>query len=1479
MASFSVDITDIVFAGGRTGYKTVTISNAPASGVTASLRGTNSTYFRVAAVETNRTYTISTKQANNTGSNRTATVRFTNNGSNADYVDVSLVQYSVTDMVMYVTGATSSGYGDYTVNVSNDMGSTSVILDVAGGNGASATVITGSTWLGSTAGTPAVSDTGFVMYNVTYITNTESERTGEVRYVAANTGWVNTLTVVQAGGASESLSVTPSSLNYNSGGGTSSIAVTYRGSTYNCDTTDVSSWVSVSLSTVMTGVLSGTVTCASNASTAQRSGNVVFSDMSGSINLPITQLGRSVTLSVSPSSLSYTSAGGTKTLAVTYDGTLSTNAASMPSWLTQSYVTIDSSHRTYTINASANTSSSSRSFNFNLQDDNMSVAVPISQEGQQTPTPQLSIDPTSSSVSSSSGTVAVVFPDIEREDITSVSYVISDDSWISFVERGNYRNLVFSYTQNNSSSSRTGTITFSAPGYTSSVYTIQQLGTGALQLLVSPETTNVGYSSGTTYLTVTKSDGSSTYNDITYTTPDSWIQQISGVNIWYTIRYDANYSSSSRTGTITFSAPGYESCLYVLNQSASSAPLVSFSLDSIEFNYLGGQEDKQYCAITYNGYSGAMYARYTGDTMPFNYTLGSWPVISSGTLGFECYLTPGSRNDSYTDLTGKFEFYTEQTGGYKLAELPVIWKGTPKNMTVLPDVIGCFNSSILKYRELPVYVTSTGDITVTAPSWIETTLLEENNTYKTYKIRFHSVDSTAKNGYVVFTSGGNSVIVNVYGKTAGSLVTPSPFAVPLTGGTKYMMFSSTARDRRSQYAGSADYPGVDSYPSFGTLYRYFYESDMEPCFTLFKYTVGSTQSDRSTTARIKYTVPGPSQSTNSFTIYQQAGVLGASPSEMHFSSNGGSDTVAVTFTGTLVINDTLPSWLSVTELSSTTGSKVYSITVLRNTGDTRYHNIIFQDDNGMIMLPVVQDVGSPAIIVTPSSNVVSDAGGTISVTVAGPDGMDYNISGSWVTLLSHSGSTYTFTYAANTSSDSRTATVTFSATGYLPGTYRLTQAAGGVLKVNPKSLKFHRMASTKKISFSNVTSGLVDYSITYIDDSGWLNVSGNGLLKEVSVVDNSGSRRRASIRFSDHNDSSNYVIVPVIQGGDGYDSIWMDTLYYPVNRDTDGSYYYRIVDANTNEEYFRGISAKPQGWGGNTGGIDIPRLVEDHIYSDFIESESLSSWDEMKGYCTVDVYNMTASDYPGVIDDTFKYWNDWSNYEEMYDYTVCLNDPINSRGCDNMIIPFCVYYDDLATFRILDTSKNGSTRTYTLPVPGYPFVMTSGSFNSSKTVEFRQDDEILFSYDMDHCGNGAFLYRNRFGGWDSFLIEGNIIKKDNYTKLNYRKKGEYNSGYSINSLHHFDEKYTDSIDINTEYEVYTGWLTDEESERLAYHLLSSPVVYFQNFTGDLFDGDTFTLIPVRFTNASVEYKKFRNGRRLVNYIITFEKANIQKVRR
>ena len=439
----------------------------------------------------------------------------------------------------------------------------------------------------------------------------------------------------------------------------------------------------------------------------------------------------------------------------------------------------------------------------------------------------------------------------------------------------------------------------------------------------------------------------------------------------------------------------------------------------------------------------------------------------------------------------------------------------------------------------------------------------------------------------------------------------------------------------------------------------------------------------------------------------------------------------------------------------------------------------------------------------------------------------------------------------------------------------------GSLKVYPKKLRYYSDGGKILVSFTNRPDAGIGYAITYTDGSGWLSVEGVTPNMYVSATANDGIRRRAEIKFYDLSDNTNYVIVPVIQGSvGGYTSIWMDDLYYPENRDTSGNYFYKVVNQDSGQTYFMGISSKPLSWTGNIGGIDIPRLVDNYIKSDFVQQNTGEDWADMhSGYCTVDVYNMTKTD--AVVDATFKYWNDWSRFERKYDYTRSLNDPINGKGCNNMIIPFCVYYDDAATFTIVDTDKNGKINTHTLSSPSSPFMMRYNSYYDIKKVEYKQDDDVLFSYDMNHCGPGAFIYRNRFGGWDSFLIEGNISKTDNYTKQNYRIKGEYNQEYVINTLKYIDEKRTDSIDIDTTYEASTGWLTDEESERLVFHLLSSPIVYFQNLhkENQLYDTDSnFDIIPVRITASSSEYKKFRNGRRLVNYLITFEKCNIEKVR-
>ena len=620
-------------------------------------------------------------------------------------------------------------------------------------------------------------------------------------------------------------------------------------------------------------------------------------------------------------------------------------------------------------------------------------------------------------------------------------------------------------------------------------------------------------------------------------------------------------------------------------------------------------------------------------------------------------------------------------------------------------------------------------------------------------------------------------------------------------------------------------------------------------------------------------------------------ILEVDPTVLTYPASGGVMVLDVTYSGTLTTSE-FPSWLTYETVNVDSTHRSYTITASKNSNtSSRNFNLEISNGTDTVTVPITQAGAEAAsLTISPTGASVGSAAGTTTVTVTstGVDTVECSISEGWVSLKTQSSNVYTFSYTANNNFYSRTATVTFSASGFEPVTYTLVQSAVALpdvpssLKVYPKKLRYYGEGGGRMVSFTNRPEGGIDYEITYIDGSDWLSVTDYGPDKYVSATENSGIRRRASIRFYDVNDSTNYVVVQVIQGNiDGYNSIWMDDLYYPESRDDNGNYYYRLVNQKNNEEYFEGVSTKPTSFAGEIGGIDIPRLIDGHLHS-LLLSGSSSDWSDMlESYLTVDIYNMTENGYPGVVDATFKYCNDWSRFEKRYDYTRSLNDPINGKGCDNMVIPFCVYYDDAATFSIVYTEKNGNVNTYTLSKPSTPFAMRTNSFYDIKKLEYKQDDEVIFSYDMDHCGPGAFIYRNRFGGWDSFLIEGNIIKTDNYTKLNWSRKGEYNQGYHINTLKYINEKVTDSVNIDTTYQAYTGWLSDEEAERLVFHLLSSPIVYFQNLhkENQVFDTDPlFNLMPIRITTSSAEYKKFRNGKKLINYLITFEKSNTEKVR-
>ena len=326
MASFSVDITEIVFAGGRTGSKVVTISNAPSGGLGISNTGYG-THFRVVVKEENVSYSIETKATNSTEDQYSSTIRFYNKDDSTDYVEISVCQRTVYTFDLFGDNLKNTSQSDiYNWDFGNQQGSTDLFIDSSLGYEGLATVTKGTNWLSAVKENPT--DTGFYHYTINYTSNTNTkERIGYIECTAGSSGWIKKIIVSQASG----LSISPTSSSVDSLSGTVEITVSSSG------ISDVSYVINSEWIEFLSN--SGSIytfSYAENGTADAREGSITFSGGGMSQTFTLSQASRSI-LSATPSSLLFTKSGGVKTLSVTYRGTI--NWSQAPSWIRDSYYT------------------------------------------------------------------------------------------------------------------------------------------------------------------------------------------------------------------------------------------------------------------------------------------------------------------------------------------------------------------------------------------------------------------------------------------------------------------------------------------------------------------------------------------------------------------------------------------------------------------------------------------------------------------------------------------------------------------------------------------------------------------------------------------------------------------------------------------------------------------------------------------------------------------------------------------------------------------------------------------------------------------------------------------------------------------------------------------------------------------------------------------------------------------------------------
>ena len=179
-------------------------------------------------------------------------------------------------------------------------------------------------------------------------------------------------------------------------------------------------------------------------------------------------------------------------------------------------------------------------------------------------------------------------------------------------------------------------------------------------------------------------------------------------------------------------------------------------------------------------------------------------------------------------------------------------------------------------------------------------------------------------------------------------------------------------------------------------------------------------------------------------------------------------------------------------------------------------------------------------------------------------------------------------------------------------------------------------------------------------------------------------------------------------------------------------------------------------------------------------------------------------DENGTLLEEYAFLNDWSYESGFNGSAAVLSHPVNNQFATNML-------------KLKTIFANGE-------------VIVSNNNNS---------------FTENVCGaRYALYYLNAYGGWDSFLITGDVTKTDKLKQYNYNKS------FNNNTIQFEKGRYI--VETETYWKMYTGILSDEEAENLVSNLLNTTTLYIH----DLEDNK---IIPAIISNTSNVYKTYKNN--------------------
>ena len=336
--------------------------------------------------------------------------------------------------------------------------------------------------------------------------------------------------------------------------------------------------------------------------------------------------------------------------------------------------------------------------------------------------------------------------------------------------------------------------------------------------------------------------------------------------------------------------------------------------------------------------------------------------------------------------------------------------------------------------------------------------------------------------------------------------------------------------------------------------------------------------------------------------------------------------------------------------------------------------------------------------------------------------------------------------------------------------------------------------------------------------------------------------------------------------------IWRDSY---ITLGTSDYVDYRVKIQSTSEVIYQGRAYR------KPGESSVKIRIND-ICADFYKVLATMPQAEFNNYTIPVVFVVEAfSGGSWVSKGTDSFFNDWS-YNDSYveaDDGMCF--PINGHFDIRMPLPYTVgvYANISAALKY----KNGTTGSATIsPTISVYYPSSDDSFvrsirasgagcalfyprwNWGDTLAQITLNGMVTYRNVTDCAKYALYYINPYGGWDAFLIEGNDMESDSYTR--YKREIEYDNRQPANrGIDNYVNEIVKGVTL------HTGWLTKGEGLRMHF-LVGSTDVY-------LYDIPNGLMLPVTIAMSSCDYKTFRNqGNRLVNYTLQVEVAQ-NRIRR